>query len=132
MIAAIYVFLIHPWIENALAWFSGNLAFSFVIGFFYGIFAIDVCYSFNLVAKIRNVAVEYNMQVRYEEFKEHIRKETEVRRTKYRFLLPFRSEKSVAEHLKEYFEEKKSADGSLKEHIKKLTPKKKRGKSENK
>jgi hypothetical protein len=38
LLSAGYYFLIHPHILTALAWLSENLAFSFVIGFFFGVF----------------------------------------------------------------------------------------------
>ena len=37
LLSAAYYFFVHPRIENALAWLSNNLAFSFIIGFFYGV-----------------------------------------------------------------------------------------------
>ena len=45
ILGAIYYFLIHPNIILALDWLSKNLAFSFAIGFYFGIFSIDVVYS---------------------------------------------------------------------------------------
>ena len=45
VLSAVYYFLIHPHILSALHWLAENLAFSFCIGFFYGIFLIDVGYS---------------------------------------------------------------------------------------
>ena len=57
-LSAVYYFLIHPHIIGALEWLARNLAFSFCIGFFYGIFIIDLVYSTNLVAKIRKFADE--------------------------------------------------------------------------
>ena len=38
---------------EALAWLASNLAFSFFIGVFFGVFSIDVAYSINLVTRIR-------------------------------------------------------------------------------
>lgn len=37
-LGAVYYFFIHPHILDALAWLSRNLAFSFVIGLFFGVF----------------------------------------------------------------------------------------------
>ena len=53
LLGAAYYFLIHPHILNALEWLSGNLAFSFVIGLFFGVFFVDFGYSINILSKIR-------------------------------------------------------------------------------
>ena len=37
---AVYYFFVHPYILSALNWLSNNLAFSFVIGFFFGVFEV--------------------------------------------------------------------------------------------
>lgn len=52
------LFLIHPYILNALLWLSNNLAFSFVIGMFFGVFIIDVVNSAQLVVKLKAYAEE--------------------------------------------------------------------------
>ena len=56
VLGAVYYFFIHPYILDALQWLSSNLAFSFVIGFFYGVFLIDVAHSAQLMAKLRKWA----------------------------------------------------------------------------
>lgn len=104
ILGAVYYFLIHPHILNALYWFSHNLLFSFVIGFFYGIFVIDLCYSLKAVEKIKKFAAEHEMVIRYEELKKHIRRSSEERKEKYRFMLAFRTDTSISEHLKQYLE----------------------------
>ena len=38
LLSATYYFFIHPYILNSLDWLAQNLAFSFIIGFFFGIF----------------------------------------------------------------------------------------------
>lgn len=102
ILGAVYYFLIHPYILNALEWLSNNLVFSFFIGFFYGVFAIDLCYSLRIAEKIRKFAEENDMVIRYEEFKRHIRATAEERKEKYRFMLAFNSGTSLSEHLRKY------------------------------
>lgn len=104
VLGAAYYFFIHPRILAGLEWFSHNLLFSFVIGFFYGILTIDLVRSFSLTAKIKAFAEEYEMVIRYEEFKKHIRAETELRREKYRFLNAVHSERELIDELKAYME----------------------------
>ena len=44
--------------------------FSFVIGFFYGVFLIDVFFTFKLVSKIKALADEYGIIVKYNAYKD--------------------------------------------------------------
>ncbi len=110
VLGAIYYFLIDPYILDALRWLSNNLAFSFVIGFFYGIFCIDVWHSFRLAGKIKSFADEHNIIVRYEELKSVIRQTAEERREKYSFLLPLRDEGRISERLKEYLDKQRESE----------------------
>jgi hypothetical protein len=99
VLGAVYYFGIHPHILNALKWLSENLAFSFGIGMFYGVFIIDLVHSAQLVSKMKAFADEHDIIVRYEHLKLHIRKAHEKTAQKPRFLFAFRSEQSLAEHL---------------------------------
>lgn len=104
LLGAAYYFLIHPHILSALAWFSENVAFSFILGMFYGVLCIDLYYSLQVAAKVRNFAEAHHIQVKYEELKLQIRKSAEEQREKYRFLLAFRSKASLTEHLTRYLD----------------------------
>lgn len=100
-LGAIYYFLIHPYILNALAWLSQNLAFSFVIGLFFGIFLIDVAHSMQLVSKLKQFADENEVIVKYENIKANIRMQYERAAKKYQFFRPFKTDRPLNEHLKE-------------------------------
>ena len=95
-----YYYLVHPNILGALNWLSQNLAFSFFIGMFYGVFIIDLVYSANLITKLRKIADEQNIVVRYEELKTRIRSYHDKTKSKYNFFMPFKSDSSLAEHIK--------------------------------
>ena len=101
LLGAMYYFFIHPHILGALTWLSNNLAFSFFIGFFFGVFVIDAAQSMQLVAKLKKYAEENNVVVRYEEIKAHIRNWHKENKQKYSFFLPFKSSIPLSEHLKE-------------------------------
>lgn len=101
LIGAGYYFWVHSHILSALHWLSNNLAFSFVIGMFYGIFLIDYVHSAKIVSRLKAFAYENNVILRYEEIKIQIRKHHERTKQKYHFFLPFYSEKPISEHLKE-------------------------------
>lgn len=102
VLGAVYYFLIHPHILGALFWFSQNLAFSFVIGLFFGVFVIDVIYSSQLIIKLKKFAEENNIIVEYERWKAQIQQEKRVKKS--RFFFPFRTEHSVSELLKMLYE----------------------------
>ena len=104
IMGAIYCFLIHSQILDALDWISQNLSFSFFIGMFYGIFLIDVISSAQLVVKLKQFAEENAIVLIYEEIKDHIRNSHLAVSAKYHFFSPFRSERLLTEHLKEIAE----------------------------
>ena len=71
ILGAVYYFLVHPYVLDALDWLARNLAFSFVIGYFFGVFTLDVIYSARLVYRIRQFAEENEVVVRFEQVKAH-------------------------------------------------------------
>ena len=101
ILGAMYYFLIHPRILGALNWLSANLAFSFVIGLFFGVFIIDVVHSAQLVAKLRKFADENDVIVRFEAVKASIRSRRIQAKLKYQFFRPFHMDMPLADHLKE-------------------------------
>lgn len=110
ILGGIYYFLVHPHILDALNWLSGNLAFSFVIGQFFGVFWIDAAHSAQFVAKLKTYAQENDVVIRYEAMKAEIRKKRIYAKKKYHFLFPFHTDHPLLEHLhelKESFEDRK-------------------------
>ena len=105
ILSALYYFFVNPHILDALAWLSNNLAFSFGIGFFYGIFVIDFAYSANIISKINSYAQEKDITVRLEELREQINYSLE--KHKPRFILSLKTERSYKEVLEEYFEKQR-------------------------
>ena len=100
LLSAVYYFFIHPHILDALEWLSQNLAFSFGIGFFYGILAVDTAYSTQIVRKIRKFAAEQQITVRLEALREELNYNLQQRRP--RFLLSLKTERPLTELLAEY------------------------------
>lgn len=101
ILGAMYYFLIHPHILDALYWLSRNLAFSFFIGLFFGVFLIDYAHSANLLVKLKRFAEDNDVVLRYEMIKSHIRSVQDRNREKYHFFRPFHTERPLREHLKE-------------------------------
>lgn len=101
LLGGFYYFFLHPAVKTGVHWLSNNLAFSFFIGFFFGVFIIDLCKSFRLVAKLKEYADENDLIIRYEQIKLQIRKSSEKSRKKYRFFRPFSSDKPLLEHIRD-------------------------------
>ena len=104
VLGAIYYFFIQNYIIDAIVWFTNNIAFSFVIGYFFGILTLDVANSMNLVVKLRKFAKENDILVKFEELKSNIRENQEKAKAKVSFLRAFKSDKSLYEMLAEYKE----------------------------
>lgn len=102
-IGILYDFLIHPYILDALQWLSQNLAFSFFIGMFFGVFLLDVAHSAQIVAKLKKFAEENQVVVKYENIKHHIRESHLMTAQKYHFFSPFHSDHALLDHLKEMY-----------------------------
>ena len=105
-----YYFLIHPCVQEALSWLSPNLAFSFIIGLFFGVFSVDLAHSTQIVSKLEAYAQENQVIVRYEALKLQIRQYQEATKHRCFFFRPFHSERPLREHLVEmqsYWERRK-------------------------
>lgn len=103
VLSALYYFLIHPYVLSGISWLAENLAFSFFIGLFFGVFVIDMSYSLNLTVKIRKFAAENKVIIRYEHLKDEINSRAmERQKNLLNFLLQFRSELSLMESLEEH------------------------------
>lgn len=101
LLGAVYYFLIHAYILDALLWLANNLAFSFVIGFFFGVFTIDVAYSAQLISRLKRFAEENGVIVKYENLKAHIHAARERAKLRQRFFFPLHTVRPLQEHLQE-------------------------------
>ena len=114
ILGAVYYFLVHPKILMGLDWLAHNLAFSFFIGFFFGVFVLDVVYSAHLVAKLKAFADENDLVVRYESLKLKMHEAREKAMLRPRFFLPFvTTNKPLREYLTDYLNEAKEAVESI-------------------
>lgn len=68
-----------------------NLAFSFVVGMFYGVFFVDLAYSLQLVAKVRAFAKEHEVLIRYEMLRQQIRDNAEEHKEKIHWFFSLKS-----------------------------------------
>ena len=89
--AAFYYYVLSNPIIAMTSWLASHIAFSFVIGLLYGVFAVDVVYSTRLIIKIRQYAIDSQILVKYEELKLNIKELSEKYKKKYSFLFPFKN-----------------------------------------
>ncbi len=104
VLGAVYYFLIHPHILRSLEWLSNNLAFSFFIGFFYGVFVMDLSHSTKIVLAIKKFAKQQQIVLHYEEIKERIGQYKESRLIKAGFIFRMWMDKPFYRFLKETYE----------------------------
>ena len=67
----------------------------------YGVFLIDVVYSTKLIHRIKKLADENEVIVKYENLKAHVRSVHDRSAQKASFFFPLRSESPLNEHLRE-------------------------------
>ena len=91
VLGAVYYFLIHPYVLDALQWLAENLAFSFVIGYFFGVFTLDVIYSGHVVARLHAFAEENEVVVKVEHLKAHIHRVQASFHLRPAFFFPLRT-----------------------------------------
>lgn len=99
ILGCFYYFVINPYILNGIIWLSQHLAFSFFIGFFFGVFAMDLVYSFNLANKLRKFADEQEIVIKLEELKVRNLQHREEMKQKAHFFFTLRTE-----HLRDVLE----------------------------
>lgn len=106
ILSGLYYFIIHPKVIDSLYWLAGHLTFSFFIGFFYGIFIIDMTYSMQILIKLRRFARENQIELRIEEFKHYLIRKKESLKIRVSFMLPLRpSNTDFADDLMEFIKE---------------------------
>lgn len=105
ILGCFYYFVINPYVIGWVIWLSKHLAFSFFVGMFFGIFIIDIWYSLQISHNIEKFAKEKDVVIKYEGLKEHIRQRREELKERRRFLLSFKSELTLRQHLEGYMEE---------------------------
>ena len=105
LLSATYYFFIHPQILEWLYWFVNHIEFSFVVGFFYGVFTIDVCYSLRIMTRIRRFARENEILIHLTELQQQIRQKNDENKEKLHFWLTMKSEQlPLVDHLKQALE----------------------------
>lgn len=74
-IGAVYYLLLHNKVITELVWLYDNLAFSFVIGLFWGLFAVDFISSMKTVIAIKKYGDMHDVIIKVEELKQAMQKQ---------------------------------------------------------
>lgn len=99
-----YYFLIHPYVIIAISRFAQNLLFSYAIGFYYGIFSVDVFCSCKILARIRSFAKENNIIVKYSRLRKLINDTISESKERRRTFFAFRYTIPCSEHFANYID----------------------------
>ena len=102
VLGAVYYFFIQQHMLDAVSWLFDNLAYCFVVGFFFGVLTVDIGNSINIVVRVRKFAKDNNILVKFEELKKHIREDQERRKEKINYLFAFKTTKKLVDLLGEY------------------------------
>ena len=100
--ALFYIYFIESKLNVALDWYSNNISFSYVTGFFSGILALDFVYSTKLYNRIKKFAKSNNINIIYEKLKIQIKEFQDTSMQKYSFITPFRQTRSLFDYLADY------------------------------
>lgn len=94
-IGALYYFVLHRHLVTAVMWLSDNPFDTFIVGMFFGIFLVDLCYSFHVVTLLRALAKKTQSIIGFEPLKVRMRVRAKRLHSKSRFLFPFRNTREV-------------------------------------
>lgn len=103
---AAYYFGVHPFMVMLAGFVGEHPEFAFFTGACFGIFVLDLCYSFHVVTRIRKWAKDHDVVVKIEEFRLSVRLRAEKLRQKKNFIFSLRSKNGVENELDSYADEK--------------------------
>ena len=106
-VGAIYYLLLDQIFFNSVEWLWNNLAFSFVVGLFFGIFFVDLFQTIQVATRIKAFAEEHKIVVRYEKLKGDIQDRIKEMQKKINFIFPFKTPAPLENFLNKYFKKEK-------------------------
>ena len=103
---AAYYFGVHPFMVILAGFVGEHPEFAFFTGACFGVFVLDLCYSFHVVTRIRKWAKDHDVVVKIEEFRLSVRLRAEKLRQKKNFIFSLRGKNGVENELDSYADEK--------------------------
>lgn len=122
LVAVFYFFVVHPRIHYLIDFVLTYREFLFCVGFFYGIFAVDLWNSLDISVKMRKFAKENKMVLSWEQLKISVSDYAKSIKERSHFVRFFKSIGNLKETLQRYqreFEEKnlnRKGKHAIKEH----------------
>lgn len=101
---AIYYYFINPYIKQTIYWLISNLEFCFFVGFFFGVLIIDFWNTLKISSKIRTLAKEKNVIIKFEKLKVNISNRKIAIKEKINFILPFSAIQNLKSEIENYLE----------------------------
>ncbi len=108
VIGAIYYLFLNKFFVNAAVWLGENPWFSFGVGLYFGVFIVDICYSFKVVAKVRKWAKDKQIVVKYEAFKLSAAKKAQEFKEKFNFFFGLHGKRDLNKDLDAYAADEKN------------------------
>lgn len=101
IMSALYYFLVQPVILDDVFWLADHLAYSLVIGIFYGVFIVDVVYSTGIANKFRHFGKANNVVIQQQVVQNDIHSEgqKEHKNNIFNFFFDMRVGKPVNDQL---------------------------------
>lgn len=100
-IGALYYFALHRHLVRAVEWLRVHPFDTFIVGMFFGIFLVDVCYSFHVVTLLRSLAKKTQSVIGFEPLKVRMRVRAKRLHIRPGFLFPFRNAREVEDAVEE-------------------------------
>lgn len=104
---AAYALLLHEPLTHFVQWLGAHPLVHFLTGILLGVWLVDVWDSFRLAAKLRALAKERRLQIRYESLKLSMWKSAKENRLRRHFLLPLHTSGSLRADVERYLAELK-------------------------
>lgn len=111
LIGAVYYLFVHRFVTVAAGWIDANPLYSYLLGMYFGVFIVDVAYSFRIVSKIRAWAKENQIVVRYEAFKLSVHNKAQEIKEKTSFFFGLHGKKTFDGELERYADDEKNGLG---------------------
>lgn len=99
LVGAIYLFFVHDIIIILISAVSTNLYYPFLVGIFFGLFLWDLFSTLEISKKLKNLAKESKLIIRYEDFKLKERHYYTENKIKYNFMKPLRMNSDIIKEL---------------------------------
>ena len=106
VLGVVYYLFVHKYIAGSVNWISENPIYSYLEGLYFGVFIVDMCYSFHVVTKIKKWAKEHNVVVKYEDLKLTVKNKMDQLKKKASFIFMLKNKNSINEELDIYNKEK--------------------------